>query len=262
MAKRHCVDYDVVAAEYDRRYVLNRWKGLDTAIARFLDGCESGAVGEVGCGTGHWLDFASSRSVSRVFGLDLSWQMLARARLAAPNAALVRGTAEALPWATGSLDRVLCVNALHHFFDPRQFVAECARVLAPGGGLVVISLDPHTGLDQWWIYDYFPAALAADRQRYLSGEQIRSMLDDAGFVNMTTEVAQNAPASISFETGRERGMLNRHWTSQLMVISDEEFAAGIARLEAEQPTLSANLRLFATTAWMSEVSTRARSSRA
>ena len=249
MRNRHHVDYDAIASEYDRRYALNRWKGIDATIARFFDGCEDAAVGEVGCGTGHWLAFAASSSISRVFGVDLSWQMLARARQAAPNAGLVRATAEALPWASRCLDRVLCVNALHHFVDPGQFVVECARVLAPGGGLLVISLDPHTGLDSWWIYDYFPSALAADRQRYLSAERLHAILEDAGFGGVATVVAQNAPASIPFDTARERGMLDRHWTSQLMVISDEELAAGVARLEAERPALRADLRLFATTAW-------------
>ena len=251
MTRGHHVDYDIVASEYDRRYVANRWKDLDVAIGRFLDGCEDAAVGEVGCGTGHWLAFAASRSIARVFGVDLSRQMLARARLNAPNAGLARATAEALPWASRSLDRLLCVNALHHFFDSRRFIAECARVLSSGGGLLVISLDPHTGFDRWWIYDYFPAALAADRERYLSTEYLHALLADAGFVNVSTVVAQNMPASIPFEKARERGMLDRRWTSQLMVISDEEFASGMARLEAERPVLSADLRLFATTAWLS-----------
>jgi ubiquinone/menaquinone biosynthesis C-methylase UbiE len=251
VARGHHVDYDVVASEYDRRYVANRWKDLDVAVAHFLDGCEGAAVGEVGCGTGHWLAFAASRSIARVFGLDLSWQMLTRARQAAPNAGLARAMAEALPWADGSMDRVLCVNALHHFVDPHRFVRECARVLGPGGGLLVISLDPHTGLDTWWIYDYFPAALAADRERYLSAEYLRSMLTAAGFENVSTAVAQNAPGSVPFETARERGMLDRRWTSQLMVISDEDFASGMARLEADRPVLSADLRLFATTATLS-----------
>jgi len=248
VAKGHHVDYDVVASEYDRRYVANRWKGLDVAIGRFLDGCEGAAVGEVGCGTGHWLAYAATRSIARVFGVDLSWQMLTRAPEAAPNASLARATAEALPWATGSMDRLLCVNALHHFFDPRQFVDECARVLAPNGTLLVISLDPHTGLDTWWIYDYFPAALAADRERYVAAERLHAMLDEAGFRDVSTVVAQNLPGSIPFEKARERGMLDRRWTSQLMVISDEAFASGMARLEAERPVLTADLRLFATTA--------------
>ena len=40
---------------------------------------------------------------------------------------------------------------------------EARRVLRAGGSLMSVGLDPHTALDQWWIYDYFPGALAADR---------------------------------------------------------------------------------------------------
>jgi hypothetical protein len=46
-----------------------------------------------------------------------------------------------------------------------------------------------------------------------------------------------------------RGRIDRRSTSQLMVISDEDYAAGMRRMVAEQPVLRADLRLYATTAW-------------
>ena len=102
---------------------------------------------------------------------------------------LVRGTAERLPWADASFDRVFCVNALHHFFDARAFVTECRRVLRAGGGLLTIGLDPHTGLDRWWVYDFFPAALEADRQRYASTASIRA--NSSHRASMTCSCASN-----------------------------------------------------------------------
>jgi ubiquinone/menaquinone biosynthesis C-methylase UbiE len=241
------VDYDVVAPAYDARYERNRYEGVETALRRFIGEPGSVDVAEVGCGTGHWLASLQGR-VRTAAGLDLSAKMLQQARAAAPGALLVRGRADMLPWASASFDRLFCINALHHFEDPRSFTIEARRVLRPNGALLTIGLDPHTGLDTWWIYDYFPGALAADRTRYLPAAAIRELLGAAGFVDAATEVAQHLPAAIPFALAVERGLVDRRATSQLMVITGAEYEQGLHRLRAEQPILHADLRLFATVA--------------
>ena len=241
------VDYDVVAPAYDTRYQRNRYDGVEAALHRFIGEPGSADAAEVGCGTGHWLASLRGR-VRTAAGLDLSAMMLRHARAAAPHALLVRGRADRLPWATASFDRLFCINALHHFDDSRSFIIEARRVLRPDGALLTIGLDPHTGLDTWWIYDYFPGALTADRTRYLPAATIRELLEDAGFVDAETEVAQHMPAAIPFALAVERGFVDRRATSQLMVIADAEYEEGLQRVRAEQPILHANLRLFATVA--------------
>jgi len=55
---------------------------------------------------------------------------------------------------------VYSINALHHFDDRSAHFAEARRVLRPGGGILTIGLDPHTGKDRWFIYDFlFPGTL-------------------------------------------------------------------------------------------------------
>jgi len=243
------VDYGLVAPAYDRRYERNRYDGVEAALRRFIGdaGCVDAA--EVGCGTGHWLAALQGR-VRTAAGLDLSAAMLQRARLAAPSARVARGRAEQLPWAAERFDRLFCINALHHFADADAFMIEARRVLRPDGAILTIGLDPHTGLDTWWIYDYFPAALNADRARYLPAASIRTRLEAAGFVDAVTEVAQHMPAAIPFEAALERGTVDRRATSQLMVIGDAEYDAGLRRLRAERPILHADLRLYATVGWV------------
>ena len=241
------VDYDAVAAAFDKRYEHQRYEQVERAVRRFVETSDRAAVLEVGCGTGHWLASISGLATI-VAGVDRSLEMLRRAVPTAPDALLAQATAEALPFGDARLDRVFCVNALHHFPDPPTFLIECRRLLRAGGAFLSIGLDPHTGVDRWWIYDYFPGALAADRRRYLPTPRLREMLVAAGFSAPRTEIVQHLPAERAFDVAVARGHLERHSTSQLMVISDAEYEAGMRRLREERPALRADLRLYATLA--------------
>jgi SAM-dependent methyltransferase len=181
--------------------------------------------------------------------------MLQAAAVAAPGSLLIRARAENMPLASAHFDRVFCIYALHHFGDARAFAREARRVLRPGGAVMVVGLDPHTALDQWWIYDYFPSALAADRARYPSTPTIRALLETVGFSSLTTSVAQHIATALPFPLAVERGYVDRRSTSQLMVISAAEYDAGLQRMIAEQPVLRAELRVFATIGRPPEIKT-------
>lgn len=94
---------------------------------------------EIGCGDGRLLCWAQAQGAAP-FGLDPSIDQLARARGNAPDAPLVAGRGERLPFAGASFDRVLCFNSLHHVPLASQWdaLAEIARVLVSGGELLVV----------------------------------------------------------------------------------------------------------------------------
>jgi ubiquinone/menaquinone biosynthesis C-methylase UbiE len=140
------IDYDPLAAAYDGRYVLHEYAGVHDTLIPFAVGAAPSTLDvlEVGCGTGHWLAALAGRTHT-LAGVDASRGMLDRARAAAPDALLVQGCAEILPWRSFSFDRVVVIKALHHFTDAAKFVREARRVLRPSGGVLITLIRKFLG---------------------------------------------------------------------------------------------------------------------
>lgn len=98
-----------------------------------------GTVLDNGCGNGFLFDVCRDRRGTRFVGVDISTGMLDKARQ--HNHRLVRGDSVRLPFADASFDTVFARSLLHHLPDPEAGVREMARVLKPGGDLVI--LDTH-----------------------------------------------------------------------------------------------------------------------
>lgn len=108
-----------------------------TRYAWALDYCRGRDVLEVACGTGPGLGLLQAQARSLVAG-DISDQILARARSHyGQRVDLRRMDAMDLPFADASLDAVILFEALYYVPDAQKFVSECARVLRPGGVVLV-----------------------------------------------------------------------------------------------------------------------------
>ena len=102
---------------------------------------------DMGTGTGRVLEILGPQA-ERAQGIDLSREMLAAARANLDRAGLrhcmVRqGDIAQLPLPDSSADAVTLHQVLHYATDPAALVAEAARVLAPGGRLVIVDFAPH-----------------------------------------------------------------------------------------------------------------------
>ena len=248
------VNYDSMAAAFDRRYRENDYSGVESALRVFVGRECTGRVLEVGCGTGHWLRLLSGTAI-RVAGVDASRSMLAIARTKSPGASLAQGRAEQLPWGDRTFERVFCINALHHFEDKLGFLREAHRVLVPGGQIMTVGLDPHIGADRWYIYEYFEGVLATDKVRYPASQQIREWMHALGYSSVGTSEVQHLPVRLSARSAIEQGRLDKSVTSQLAVLPDEEHERGVERIRralesadalGEPLYLTADLRLHAT----------------
>jgi SAM-dependent methyltransferase len=188
-------------------------------------------------------------------GIDPSPAMLARAQERGLAASVSRASAEALPFDEDCFDRVVAINAVHHFASIPRFCAEARRVLRASGRVMSICLDPSAGSDSWFLYDYFPRTRELDLARFPKTSALREQLAVAGFVDCETLVAERIEVDYSAREVLDKNMLTPSGTSQLAIISEAELQAGIARIRAalaaaeargEDLRLRAKLALYAT----------------
>jgi ubiquinone/menaquinone biosynthesis C-methylase UbiE len=121
---------------------------VEIAIGRVLGEGSLGRLVDVGTGTGRMLELLGPRADSAI-GIDRSPEMLrfARAKLAAQSglakADLRQGDMYALPLEDRSADVVVLHLVLHYAQQPGAAVAEAARLLGPGGRLLIADFAPH-----------------------------------------------------------------------------------------------------------------------
>lgn len=179
-------EYDRLAPDYDRRWA-SYIEATTRETLRRLDVERGERVLDVGCGTGVLLE-GLSRGVpgAALVGVDVSFGMLrvARERLGG-EAELVQAGAEALPFADASFDVVASVSALHFFADPLRALRGIARVLRPGGRLVLTDWCADflgvRALDLWL------RMVDAAHVRARRADECRRLVAEAGFEDVRVD---------------------------------------------------------------------------
>ncbi len=119
------------------------------AVRPLLASLEGGHVLDAGCGTGRHVSYLCDRGLE-VTGIDPSPAMLAVAREKAPQARFVEADLERIPFANGTFDAVVCSLVLSHAPALDASVLELARVLRPGGRMIISNPHPlATALLDW-----------------------------------------------------------------------------------------------------------------
>lgn len=162
------------------------------AVKRFLQPHAGQRILDAGCARGRFTRHIA-KTGAQVFGVDLTWTFVQSAKTTIPAATFTSGSLSALPFADNTFDSVYCVEVLEHLPDTRLALSEMARVIKPGGMLLVIdkslhALDPSNGLPTFlvkpwnerkgkWMYPpdfafrerwFWPRALAREFKAFFS----------------------------------------------------------------------------------------------
>lgn len=157
------------------------WAAWSRALGHLLPPLR---VADIGCGEGY-LTVEASRWASRVIAVDRSPVVLKRARALATrrrvrNVIWKKGELERLPLRDASVDVALLSQTLHHAPDPARALAEAARVVVPGGRVLVLDLREH---DERWVRDRL-----GDRWLGFSDEALARLLKGAGLTDVRVSV--------------------------------------------------------------------------
>jgi ArsR family transcriptional regulator len=166
----------------ERQLVPGRsWAAWARALGHLLPAWR---VADLGCGDGY-LTIEASRWASRVIAIDRSKPVLERARALARrrgvrNITWRQGEIERIPLRDASVDLAILSQALHHAADPAAAIADAARILVPGGRVLVLDLREH---DQEWVTERL-----GDRWRGFPDAALARLLKQAGLSGVNVSV--------------------------------------------------------------------------
>ena len=186
-------NFDDHGADGERGQIVpgRSWAAWARALGHLLPPL---VIADLGCGDGY-LTVEASRFAKKVIAVDRSEAALARAREMATrlvrrspgeregrltNVEWKRGELEKLPLKDASVDVALLSQALHHAASPRKALAEAARIVKPGGRVLLLELRGH---QEQWVRERL-----GDKWLGFNEDELKRLLENAGLTGVRVTV--------------------------------------------------------------------------
>ncbi|MCW3836550.1 ArsR/SmtB family transcription factor [Sphingomonas canadensis] len=194
--------FEAHAGEWDAMRSLHiAEERVEAAMARALGDTPIGRLIDIGTGTGRMLELFAPQA-DHALGIDRSPEMLrlARAKLSErglANAELRQADLYALPLADAGADAAILHHVLHFAQQPGAAIAEAARVLSPGGRLLIVDFAPHEREDL--------RTRNAHARLGFSDEQILGWFEAQGLSPVLVETLEGGELTVKLWLGRKTG---------------------------------------------------------
>jgi ubiquinone/menaquinone biosynthesis C-methylase UbiE/DNA-binding MarR family transcriptional regulator len=186
--------FDSLAGKFGKQYVPGRsWKGLAETLLLLLPPMD---IADLGCGEGTFTQLLARRA-RRVIAVDNSEKMVAYAaevtqRNGLENVEFRLGDLEDPPIENASVDLAFFSQSLHHAQHPARAVASAARILRPGGRIVILDLKTHAFSEARELY--------ADLWLGFAEVELDGFLNAAGFADISIATVHREEESPQLET--------------------------------------------------------------
>ncbi|CAM2996731.1 class I SAM-dependent methyltransferase [Saccharomonospora xinjiangensis] len=233
----------------EENYWFRRHEAAYHALAPY---CRDAVVLEAGCGEGYGAALLA-RHARTVLALDYDEPATAHVAAHYPELDVVRGNLAFLPVATGSVDVVANLQVIEHLWDQAGFLAECRRVLRPGGRLLVTTPNRLTFTPD------SDTPLNPYHTRELSPSELDDLLRGAGFEVRLLHGVHHGPALAALDRRHGGSIIEAQlavvmgtlpgqatWPDELLAdvaaVTADDFAIGERDLDASLDLLAVAVR--------------------
>lgn len=174
--------YDKIGKTYDHTRKAD--PEIVRKILNHLSPCFSGSYLDVGCGSGNYTE-AISRNGFTICGIDISEEMLEKARNKHFGIEWIKGDARSLPFQNEIFNGATCILATHHIKDIESAFREVFRVINKGNFVIFTSFPQQ--IEKFWLNEYFPNLMKNASIVMHQPEEIFTALKVVGFKNIKTD---------------------------------------------------------------------------
>lgn len=186
---------------------------------------------DVGCGTGGYSIPLAKQFASKLTGIDVSREMLERARAKYPNGNWILGDIESIDFEENSFDVVLMSYVLHHIRDYKRTLKMVYKILKRASGLLFIATDDHDQFHSSFYHRYMPRIMEIDLNRFPKVNELCNYLRSINFKVRVKKVRREQRMSCGEDIEKLVKQGKARYFSTLTLLTDEELDEGLERMK-------------------------------
>lgn len=219
--------------------VYDKYRKPDELILRLLSEeiqKLAGTVGnlsmlDVGCGTGGYSIPLAKQFAIKLTGIDVSKEMLERARSKHSNGNWILGDIESINFEENSFDVVLMSYVLHHMRDYKRTLKTVYKILKSASGLLFIVTDDHDQFYSSFYHKYIPKIMEIDLNRFPKVNELCNYLRSINFKVRVKKVRHKQYISCEEDIEKLIEQGKARYFSTLTLLTDKELDEGLKRMK-------------------------------